>query len=303
MTIAFVVAAATLLSAASAAQTRRDSSNAPYQVKPVPADSSGASFKTKLLPRVETIAPSAFNTSPSTSAHLLEYRSENQMTAQDRDLVASAEPAIREDAALAGIEFEKGKWSYQQLVCQALPGHILLLFKGDNGAGDVSQFSAAIPLGGKGHVRIIPIQRRGFSLFSPAPVNPLTIAAFNRIRSSEPANQDADWLATALCYAALTGARPEISPLPVNPTDADLSLTFPPTIEVGSFGESTVRFVDGATGHQPMEWALAFNAKGQLLKVTNSAVPAYAVKPIPQLSAQQTSLAVTRSDASAQGSR
>jgi len=225
------------------------------------------------------------------------------MTQPDRDLADGAQASIRENTTLAGIEFGQGKWTYQQLECQALPGHLFLIYKGENGAGDISLFSAAIARAGNGQVRIIPIQRRGFSLFSPAPVNPLTIAAFNRIRLSEPESQNADWLATALCYAALTGAHPEIASTPDKSPDASLSLSFPPTLEVGNYGESTVRFVDVASPSQPKEWALTFNGKGLLLKVTNSAVPAYAVKPIPALPALQSSVPNTPSATSTESSQ
>jgi hypothetical protein len=225
---------------------------------------------------------------------LTEFRSESEMTAEDRDLAARAEPSIREGAALAGIEFDRGKWTRQQLVCQALPGHMFLVFKSDNGAGDVSLFSAAILRGGKGSVRIIPVQRRGFSLYSPAPVNPLTIGAFNHIRAEEPASKSADWLASALCYAALAGARPETSPSSQKPSEASLSLSFPPKLEVGPSGDSMVHFWDVAKERQLMQWTLTFDSKGQLLRVSNFATPQYVVQPLPALPAQQSS---------AQGSR
>jgi hypothetical protein len=182
----------------------------------------------------------------------------------------------------AGIEFDKGKWSYQQLQCQALPGHLLLLFTGDSGAGDVSLFSVAIPRVGKGRVRVIPVQRRGFSLFSPAPVNGLATAAFNRIRAQESANQPADWLATGLYYAALTEPRLEVSTSPGPSPQANLALSFPPTLEVGVGGEATVRFVNVAEPRQPMQWVLTFDRKGQLLKVEHFPTPAYATTIVPK---------------------
>lgn len=255
----------------------------------MPATSSGAYYQTRPVPPVQILTPFSVDASPSASVKLIDFRSENQMTGQDHDLAASTEPSIREGATLAGIEFDKGKWTYQQLVCQALPSHMFLLFKSNNGAGDLSLFSAAIPRSGKGRVRIIPIQRRGFSLFSPAPVNPLTIATFNRIRADEPAKSTADWLATALCYAALTGAHPQTSPLPEKSADTSFQLSFPPTLEVGGSGELVVRFVDVAAAPQPMEWTLTFNSRGQLLKVTNFATPVFVVKRVPPLPAQQSS--------------
>jgi hypothetical protein len=209
------------------------------------------------------------------------------MTEMDRHLAASAEQSIREGATMEGIEFDKGKWSYEQLVCKALPDHVFLLFHENNGAGDRSLFSAAIPRSSVGRVRIIPIQRRGYSLFSPAPVNALAIAVFNRMRAEEPASKPADWLSTGLCYAALTGGHPDTSPLAKKSADANLGLSFPPTIEVQGDGGAIVRFVDAAASRQPMQWALTFNSKGRLLKVAHSATPLYAVRLIRLLPDQQ----------------
>jgi hypothetical protein len=179
------------------------------------------------------------------------------------------------------MEFDAGNWSYQQLVCKALPAHVFLIFKEDNGPGDVSMFSASIPSSGAGRVRVIAIERRGYSLFSPAPVNALTIAAFNRIRADEPKNESADWLGTALCYAALAGARPAISALQRDSGGEELALTFPPRVEVGDDGGETVRFVDAATERHATEWALTFDPKGHLLKVDHFATPEFAVTPVP----------------------
>ncbi|MGO9638533.1 MAG: hypothetical protein ACLPSO_11410, partial [Terracidiphilus sp.] len=50
----------------------------------------------------------------------LEFRPYTQMTPQDRDLAADAESAIGERAGFAGLEFNQGKWSCQQIVCSAL---------------------------------------------------------------------------------------------------------------------------------------------------------------------------------------
>lgn len=203
------------------------------------------------------------------------------MSDEDRALAAKAEPAIRDATTFAGIDFDHGKWVYQQLTCTALPGHVLLLYTGGNGAGDVTLFSAAIPRESNGRVRIIPIERRGFAPFSPAPVNALAIAAFNRIRTDEPENKKADWLATALCYAALTGPRPAISPQ-TGKGATDFGLEFTPTIEIEKYGGSMVRFVDVAAWQQPMQWVMTFDPAGRLVKVDRSAAPAYPVKAIPQ---------------------
>jgi hypothetical protein len=210
------------------------------------------------------------------SADALEFRSYDQMTQQDRDLEADAESAIAERAGFAGLEFnqvsERGKWSYQQVVCSALPNHLFLQFTRNNGKGDVSVFSASIPRGGDGRVRIIPILRRGYSLFSPAPINALTISAFNHIRAEEHVDTTPEWLATGMCYAALAGVHPQIGPpevtdihkLPAAPTGREV---------IPMHGGAVIRFTDVAAIPRPMEWSMTFNGKGKLLKATHSAAP------------------------------
>ena len=279
---AFIVTVILLSSAHCDAQAATDSSNSGQQTKPVPSELSGTSYKSRPIPQVEVLPPFLINPSASAKTNPLEYRSKDQITETDRSLTETAGPKIREEASLAGIEFDQGKWSYQQLVCKALPDHVFLLFRQDNGPGDVSRFSAAIPRGSGGSVRVIPIERRGYSLFSPASINAITVAKFNRIRADEPQNKSADWLATALCYATLAGARPEISPAPKKSENATPGLSFPPTLEIGSDGGATVRFVDVASARQPTQWALTFNPQGQLLKVVHFPAPVYTVQQIPQ---------------------
>jgi hypothetical protein len=205
-------------------------------------------------------------------AGALEFRTYDQMTQQDRDLEADAESAIGERAGFANLEFNQGKWSYQQVICPALPHHLFLQFTRNNGKGDVSVFSASIPRGGDGRVRIIPIVRRGYSLFSPAPINALTISAFNHIRAEEHVDTTPEWLATGMCYAALAGVHPQIGPpevtdihkLPAAPTGREV---------IPMHGGAVIRFTDVAALPRPMEWSMTFNGKGKLLKATHSAAP------------------------------
>jgi len=239
-------------------------------------------YPAKPVPQAKNLNPFSSNVSPSGIAQFIVYRPLEQMSQSDRELAAKSQPAIRDAAAFAGIEFEKENWRYRQLECQALPGHLFLLYAGDSGVGDASLFSAAIPRAGEGRVRVIPVERRGFSLFSPAPVNGLAVAGFNRIRAQEPAGPAPDWLSTSLCYAALTEPRSEVSASSRPSPEANLALSFPPTLEVGVDGESTVRFVNVAEPRQPMQWALTFDARGQLLKVEQFPTPAYATTIVPK---------------------
>ncbi len=223
----------------------------------------------------------SYGTEEAKPADSVEFRADDRMSEQDRDLAADAEADIGERAGFAGLEFNQGKWGYRQIVCSALPRHLFLQFTRNNGSGDMSLFSASIPRpgtgSGDGRVRIIPIVRRGYSLFSPAPINALTIAAFNHIRSEENSgaeNSDAapDWLATGLCYAALAGAHPQIGPaeqtdfrkLPAAPTGR---------MVVPIDGGAVISFTDVSAALRPMLWTMTFNGKGKLLKATHSATP------------------------------
>ncbi|MGA2808844.1 MAG: hypothetical protein ABSE87_11970 [Terracidiphilus sp.] len=202
-------------------------------------------------------------------ASSIEFRSYDRMTQHDRDLAADAESSIGEHAGVEGLEFNQGKWNYQQIVCPALPSHLFLQFTRNNGTGDVSVFSASIPRGGDGRVRIIPILRRGYSLFSPAPINALTISAFNHIRAEEPANSP-DWVTTGLCYAALAGAHPQMEP--AEETDFRKLPAAPPALLVIPLrGGAVIRFTDIAAIPHPMLWTMTFDGKGKLLKASHSA--------------------------------
>ena len=224
------------------------------------------------------------------SAGSITILSADQMTRHDRDLEADAEASIQERAGFQNLEFNQGSWTYQQLVCPALPNHLFLRFSRNEGTGEMSMFSAAIPRGGEGKVRIIPIVRKGYSLFSPAPIGALTIASFNRIRSEENTDLPANWLGIGLCYAALAGSNPQAGELPPQPEEGVLPphpsetehvpVTMEPTLFLTPDGGATIRFADVSTNPHPMEWSLIFDRKGTLLKATH--FPAYTVRFLPQ---------------------
>ncbi len=209
------------------------------------------------------------------------------MTEKDRLLVADAESSIAEHAGVAGFAFDRTTWSYQQLVCPALPNHVFLQFTHNSGTGDVTVFSASIPRDGEGRVRVIPILRRGYSLFSPAPINAMTISAFNHIRAEEPALNSSEWLGNGLCYAALAGAHPRI----VSP-DATAAVNKPipalkaiMDVQLQAKNEEVIRFADAAAMPRPMEWTMTFTRQGKLIKATHSAAPMASVRPVTQKSA------------------
>ena len=216
----------------------------------------------------------------------VEFRSPEQMTQKDRDVEADGESSIRERVNFNGLEFNEGKWSYQQIVCSAFPNHILLKFTRNNGKGDESVFTASIPRMGEGRVRIVPILRRGYSLFSPAPVNAITISVFNHIRAEEQPQGPPDWLATGMCYAALAGAHPKVEP-GIERTEAVKFRSGQPAIlEIQVKGGAVITFLDVAAAPKPMEWSMTFDAKGKLLKATHTPAPWILPTPVPQTTAE-----------------
>ena len=272
------------------AQSEPDPSSKHVKVVPGPVDldaASGAHVKT--VPSTLQVAsggPFAIDgkTGPVQSIKVL---SETEMSREDRDLVANAQSSIQEDAGVQNLEFNEGEWTYHQLVCPALANHIFLRFTRDTGTQQMSMFSASIPRNGDGRVRIIPIVRRGYSLFSPAPIAALTVAAFNKIRSEENTDVPADWLGTGLCYAALAGANPQAELSQSGSGEngevsSMIAATMSPSLEIQSNGGATIRFVDVSATPRPMEWSMFFDPKGKLLKANHvPAIVSQSPRPVP----------------------
>ena len=237
----------------------------------------------KVRPVPDAVAPIPFPPGSETPGRVapVEYRSADQMTRKDSDLVADAESSIGEHAGRVGLEFNQGAWSYQQVVCPALPNHLFLRFLRNNGTGDVSVFTASIPRGGEGRVRIIPIQLRGYSLFSPAPINALTISAFNHIRREENPDKVPDWFGTGLCYAALAGAHPQAADPAEDLESQKFLAAIPAKLEIPLHGGAILSFTDVAATPRPMEWTMTFDRKGRLLKATHLPVGLLTVKAVP----------------------
>jgi hypothetical protein len=236
---------------------------AQQKVKDVPADPP----KVKELHLVERPVP--FSLEARGNADTVEFRTVDQMSPKDRDLVADAESSIAERARRVGIEYSEGQWNYQQVVCPALPNHIFLQFMRSNGTRDTSVFSASIPRAGDGKLRIIPILLRSYSLFSPAPINAMTISAFNHIRAEEHSDTASEWLGTGLCYAALAGAHPKAALLTEDPTGIKARMAMPASLEIPDRGNVVVTFADESAVPRPMQWTMTFDLKGSLLKVTH----------------------------------
>lgn len=244
------------------------------------------------------VAPAPFpadSSSRLTAAPSLEFRPLDRLSPSDRLLAADAESSVAERARLNGLALEDGKWTTQQIVCPALPNHLFLQYTRNNGARDVTVFSASIPRNGAGagRVRIIPILKRGYSLFSPAPVNAMTISAFNHIRAEEGESgsqgpnapsffggAEDSWVGNALCYAALAGAHPQIASVDAEPALHQPVPAITAELEIEARGGEVIRFADAAARPYPTLWTMTFNSKGKLIKATHLRAPLLTAKPL-----------------------
>jgi hypothetical protein len=234
----------------------------------------------------DPVEPKPFSTvaTRQTPLYTVDFRSAEQISPQDRLLLADSESSIAEHAGFAGLEFSKGEWNTRQIVCPTFPSHLFVQYTRNNGVGDVSVFSASIPRNGNGRIRIVPILKRGYSLFSPAPINALTISAFNHIRSEDSDTANSDWLGNALCYAALAGARPAILAPDAEPSlhRPIPALTAAMDVEMQAKGFEVIRFDDAAARPHPMEWQMTFAHQGKLVKASHRPASMEAVKPASQ---------------------
>jgi hypothetical protein len=244
-------------------------------------EASSAVTKVKDVPAPAVPQPFSTVVPKSMSAHSIEFLPADQMSQSDRLLVSNDESSIAEHASTNGFNLDQGQWIYEQIVCPALPNHLFLRYTQNNGDRDITVFSAAIPRNREGRVRIIPIQKRSYSLFSPAPINALTISAFNHIRTEEGTGRSSSWLGNGLCYAALAGANPELAKNS-NPGFEESAPALTAILQVPVKGGEVISFVDSAAIPRPMQWTMTFTQQGKLVKATHTSAPLRSSQPVPQ---------------------
>ena len=227
----------------------------------------------------------------------LEFRAADEMTTADRELLAANEAEIARRAELSGFQLGaagagkaeeeragKGLWRYEQAVCPVFPEHLVLQYSRLNEKGDVSLFTAVVPRG-SGHVRVIPAQKRSYSLFTPAPASALTINDFNHIVKEEGRGLDPDWLTLGLCYAGLASGHVRAALIPSSPAQEKFPLFMPAKLTLPKAGGAEVHFVDisgQAQNGSGMDWVMTFTADGQLKKVRHGVAHGVVERPVPQ---------------------
>ena len=222
-----------------------------------------------------------------TAASTLHFVPVDQLPAADRTLLAASQPRITALAREQGFDFPgqaasgqgsekiRSHWIAQQAVCTALPDHLLIRYQRAPDTHREASFTVSVPRSAAGRIRFVPVERKGFTLYTPARRNRLTLVVFNDLLREDAHTIHADWLGLGLCYAALAGDRVQAAtalvpstgdPQPTY-TTAALSLSWkqPPAI-------TFVGLPPG--GANPLQWTLIFTPGGLLHKVqTKDAYP------------------------------
>jgi hypothetical protein len=213
-----------------------------------------------------------------------------RMAMADQELVAANQMEIARRAGLQGFDLERGDgagWGYEQAVCPVFPDHLILDYSRSNGAGDVSLFSVVIPRGSAtgGHVRVIPVRRRSYSLWTPAASNELTVNDFNHMVKEGGKGVDPDWLTLGLCYTALAGGHVRAALVPATAADEVYPLFVPAKLSVSGMGGAQIHLADLTHYPEPkakaMDWVLTFAQSGRLLKVKHEVADEVYERPLP----------------------
>lgn len=227
----------------------------------------------------------------STSASILDYRPVEQLNAGDRALLKSSLSRIVALANEQGFDFQgqesedgQSGWIARQAVCSALPNHLLIHYVQAPGTRSEASFTVALPRDGVGRIHLAPVERRGFTLYTPSRRNRLTVVIFNDLLREDKDTARADWLGLGLCYAALAGDHVE-AVTALSPSSQPSTGIPQPTYTTASLSLSwkqppSITFVGlppgGATARQ---WTLIFTPNGSLHKVQTKRAYPLAVSP------------------------
>jgi hypothetical protein len=193
-----------------------------------------------------------------------------QMSAADAALLNAREAEVSRAAAFYGFDLSRADWKYEQVVCRALPEHLILGFTNANSPKGASHFTAVIPRGG-GRVQVVAGYAHGLRPFKPSWMNPGSVAVFNGMvaeeRGAGPIGGSDHWLNLGMCYAALTGPPPEAA---IETQDVRASGALgrrngaTPIIRVGDHGAAEVAFSDVREAERTYNWTLSFDKSGRL---------------------------------------
>ena len=193
------------------------------------------------------------------------------------------EAALAEAATIFGYNLEAGNWLWEQTLCPAMPGGIMLHYFQRFPDGTESLFTALVPRG-TGRVRIVPILHRNKTPYLPAPTNPRNYAVFNEAVPPDIAaraiDPDGNALQLSTCYAEMTGGGENI------PQDWGAMLTVNgPLLNIAHTErlENAIRvsFPDRESPHAYQFWIISFSRYGRITSVQTEDHTVYMAKSVP----------------------
>ncbi len=201
----------------------------------------------------------------------LEHRSAEQMDPADAELIRKQKRNLLAEAEFYGYDMSAGGWNYEQTVCPLVPDYVMLRYSNKDAAGAESLFTAWVPRNG-GRIRIVPVLHHGATRFKPAPIDPRNFQLFSQIVPADTAAKNSGpegkWLSLSVCYAEMTGARPQV---PKDPSqNVHMIKAPPPTLRISVTGKNhEVSFVDPISPTDYRLWDISYNESGQIVSVSD----------------------------------
>jgi hypothetical protein len=202
---------------------------------------------------------------------VLEHRSPEQLEPADAELLKKRRRDVQAEAEFYGYDMSTPGWAHEQAVCSMMPDDILLRYWSKDAAGADSIFTVLVPRNG-GRIWVVPVLSHGATRFKPAPSDPRNFQLFNQIVPADMAKTnsgpDGKWLLLSVCYAEMTGARPQV---PNQPSlDIHMIKAPPPTLRISvSAHEHEVRFVDPTSPTDYRLWDITYNEAGRITGVSD----------------------------------
>ena len=227
------------------------------------------------------------------------HLAQDAMSASDAATLQAHQSDVIQAARIYGYNLGEGNWAYEQTLCGAMPGTILLHYLQMFPDGTSSLFTALVPRQ-SGRVRIVPVLHRNASPFVPPPKNPRNYALFNELVPSEVASKavapGGNGLELSVCYAELVGGRTNVpqgsgirvpiagaplATISANPKDNVVRVTF-----ASQQADSTYRL-----------WSVTFSKAGRVVGADSEDHTVFA----PKASPPQPSAVATTTEQSDQG--
>jgi hypothetical protein len=205
----------------------------------------------------------------------LNHLSPDAIEPADADLLKKRHRDLLAEADFYGYAMDTGTWTYEQSVCPFMPDYVMLRYSSKSAKGGESLFTILVPRNG-GRILIVPVLHNGATRFRPAPIDARNFQIFSQAVPVELARQNSGasgkWLTLSVCYAEMTGARPQVPNQPA--LDLHMINAPSPTLHISASGqEHQVRFVDPLSKENYRLWDITYNSDGRIIQVNDDEHP------------------------------